>query len=157
MSLTFKCAIFKWVSSVSVWTRAKDIIMFYSTFSIRSTLVGTRIFTLHIDANFVIWTVRAEETLRFTRAERVSNIVTHTFTDCSSIQYKTLGIFSAWWWVARISRRSWVDLNLITSNKWISSKTCSAVTNWVVGVHWTLGVNTASSNTWVNTLVAGTS
>ena len=158
VSLTFECAIFKWISSVSSWAWADWVVVVSnSAFSICSACIWTRIFTFHVDTCLIVSAICTEETFWFAWAEWISNIVAHTFTDSTAIQHKTLSVFSTRWWVARIFWWSWDDLDLVTSDEWITSETSTAVTDWVVSNHRALGIDTTGTDTWVYTFVSDAS
>ena len=153
--LTCKCAIFKWVSGISRWAGTQNIVILNDfAISICSTSIRTWVFAFHVDTDLVIRTVWTENTFRLARAQGVTNVITHTFADCTSIQHKTLRVFSTRWGITWVLWWSRIDFDFLTSNEWVSSETCSTRTDRVVGDHRALGIDAACARTRVYTFVS---
>lgn len=95
----------KWITNVSIFTITNWTMIIHTTICIQATCPLTRIHAFLIDASFVLWTFRTNNTFR-TTTRRWTNICWKAWTDSLIIYFTTL-----WVWTTR-RRLTWIYILL---------------------------------------------
>lgn len=154
--LTFWITVNKSIANIVRSARTTGSVVRARAFSIWTANCSqcTGIDTFHIDASFIVWTIRIDGTFWLTTSLRISEEVCETGAYCSIVQYLTGSIQTARIGLAGILR---CDNMRRASNQWIPDETFSTAANWMMHFDMTFGVYSTAAHTGILTSIANAS